>query len=83
MTGAGCGIGEINLPQHSIKWREKSGLAPPLERQNHTTSPSASCIIRLAQKKRLTLPRPSHPCPTFVTIAKRPSWWAGTVELQM
>src|SRR5216683_4621939 len=26
MTGAGCGIGEINLPQHSIKWREKSGL---------------------------------------------------------
>src|SRR6266851_274137 len=27
MTGAGCGIGEINLPQHSIKWREKSGLA--------------------------------------------------------
>src|SRR5216684_5484786 len=27
MTGAGCGIGEVNLPQHSIKWREKSGLA--------------------------------------------------------
>ena len=23
-----------------------------------------------------TLPRPPHPCPTSVTIAKRPSWWA-------
>jgi hypothetical protein len=21
-------------------------------------------------------PRPPHPAPTFVTIAKRPSWWA-------
>jgi hypothetical protein len=27
MTGAGCGIADVNLPQHSIKWREKSGLA--------------------------------------------------------
>src|SRR5450755_180975 len=26
MTGAGCGIADVNLPQHSIKWREKSGL---------------------------------------------------------
>jgi hypothetical protein len=41
-------------------------------RQDHTTSPSARNVIRL-----LTLPRPSHPCPTSVTIAKRPSVWAG------
>jgi hypothetical protein len=27
MTGAGCGIADVNPPQHSIKWREKSGLA--------------------------------------------------------
>jgi hypothetical protein len=26
MIGAGCGIGEHNLSQHSIKWCEKSGL---------------------------------------------------------
>jgi hypothetical protein len=27
MTADGCGIADVNLPQHSIKWREKSGLA--------------------------------------------------------
>jgi hypothetical protein len=27
MIGAGCGIGEHNLSQHSVKWCEKSGLA--------------------------------------------------------
>ena len=26
MIGAGCGIGEHNLSQHSVKWCEKSGL---------------------------------------------------------
>jgi integrase len=26
MTAVGCGIGEVNLPQHSIKQREKCGL---------------------------------------------------------
>ena len=35
MIGAGCGIGEHNLSQHSVKWCEKSGLAsswwPPVE----------------------------------------------------
>jgi len=30
MIGAGCGIGEHNLSQHSVKWCEKSGLAPKL-----------------------------------------------------
>ncbi|MCP1838637.1 hypothetical protein ACVIHI_008437 [Bradyrhizobium sp. USDA 4524] len=28
--GASCGIADVNLPQHSIKWREKSGLAANL-----------------------------------------------------
>ena len=28
MTADGCGIADVNLPQHSIKWREKSGLSP-------------------------------------------------------
>jgi hypothetical protein len=36
--------------------------------QDHTTSPSAGGITR-----QLMRPRPSHPAPTFVTIAKRPS----------
>jgi hypothetical protein len=27
MTAVGCGIVEVNLPQHSIKQREKCGLA--------------------------------------------------------
>ena len=27
MTADGCGIADVNLPQRSIKWREKSGLA--------------------------------------------------------
>jgi hypothetical protein len=26
MTADGCGIADVNLPQYSIKWREKSGL---------------------------------------------------------
>ena len=30
MIGAGCGIGEHNLSQHSVKWCEKSGLGAPL-----------------------------------------------------
>jgi hypothetical protein len=28
MTAVGCGIVEVNLPQHSIKQREKCGLGP-------------------------------------------------------
>jgi hypothetical protein len=39
-----------------------------LRRQDHTTSPSAR--LRPRQQRNL---RPSHPRPTFVTIAKRPS----------
>src|SRR3984957_18348683 len=42
-------------------------LTPASGRQDHTTSPSAD--KRSRQQRRL---RPSHPRPTFVTIAKRP-----------
>jgi hypothetical protein len=40
-----------------------TSLAPASERQDHTTSPSASCIIRPRKTLRLTLPRPSYPAP--------------------
>jgi hypothetical protein len=32
--------------------------------------------VRITRRSSKALPRPSHPAPTFVTIAKRPSWWA-------
>jgi hypothetical protein len=44
-----------------------TNLTPASRRQDHTTSPSAD--KRSRQQRR---PRPPHPCPTFVTIAKRP-----------
>jgi hypothetical protein len=47
-------------------------LTPASGRQDHTTSPSAS--QRSRQVRNL---RPSHPAPTSVTIAKRPSVWDG------
>jgi hypothetical protein len=47
-------------------------LTPASRRQDHTTSPSAAYAFVFA------LPRPPHPYPTFVTIAKRPSQWVGT-----
>jgi hypothetical protein len=47
-------------------------LTPTIERQDHTTSPSAR--VRSRQQRNS---RPSHPNLTFVTIAKRPSVWAG------
>jgi hypothetical protein len=54
-----------------------AGLTPALGRQNDTTWPYASAsFVRLAIA-RLTLPRPPHPCPTSVTIAKRPSIGPG------
>jgi hypothetical protein len=50
MIGAGCGIGEHNLSQHSVKWCEKSGLAlrcltgrrQPLRRQCRQQMPAIS-----------------------------------------
>jgi len=41
MIGAGCGIGEHNLSQHSVKWCEKSGL----EADEH---------LRLRSKRKLS-----------------------------
>ncbi len=46
-------------------------LTPASGRQDHTTSPSASVPFVSV------LPRPPHPALTSVTIAKRPSEWAG------
>jgi hypothetical protein len=50
-------------------------LAPASERQDHTTSPSASCIIRPRKKLRLTLPRPSHPAPNVRDDREAPLLW--------
>jgi hypothetical protein len=56
-------------------------LTPASGRQDHTTSPSAPASFVLHAFARLTLPRPPHPAPTFVTIAKRPSDRDGTYPL--
>src|SRR6185437_4026134 len=52
------------------------GLIPASGDQDHTPSPSAS--TRLVSARH---PRPSHPAPTSVTIAIRPSLWDRTREL--
>src|SRR5437868_9662611 len=49
-----------------------TNLTPASGRQDHTALPSAASALRLCAP-----PRPSHPAPTFVTIAKRPSFGAG------
>jgi hypothetical protein len=38
MTGVGCGIGEVNSPQHSIKKREKCGLARHPQTRLHSAT---------------------------------------------
>ena len=43
-------------------------LTPAKGRQDHTTSPSASCAVRQRRRRVHRIP-----CPTSVTIAKRPS----------
>ena len=53
-------------PRNAKHCRE---LTPASGHQDHTTSPSAGCTVRLVSAQ----PRPSHPAPTSVTIAKRPS----------
>jgi len=45
-----------------------------LERRDHTISPSVSGLFVRSRMRAATLIRPPHPAPTFVTIAKRPSW---------
>src|SRR5579859_3390988 len=47
-------------------------LAPASGRQDHTTSPSAHAPFVFRRNRVHRIPRP-----TFVTIAKRPSEWAG------
>jgi hypothetical protein len=55
-------------------------LAPASERQDHTTSPSAGCIIRPRKELRLILPRPSHPKPNVRDDRETPLLWTGTAE---
>jgi hypothetical protein len=59
------------------RWQIIANLTPASRRQDHTTSPSAAapfvCVSRAEDPIAPMLPRPPHPCPTFVTIAKRPS----------
>jgi hypothetical protein len=75
-------VGPTCLPQN---------LTPASGRQDHTILPSAASISRQRAVDRSqvpknppcnpiarkTLPRPPHPAPTSVTIAKRPSVWDG------
>jgi hypothetical protein len=56
--------------------RSFTNLTPASGRQDHTTSPSAR--LRSRQQRNS---RPSHPDPTFVTIAKRPFVWAGMARI--
>ena len=53
-------------------WKIPQDLTPAPGRQDHTTSPSASRAVR---QKRIRVHR--IPCPTSVTIAKRPSGGTG------
>jgi hypothetical protein len=54
-----------------------ANLTPASGRQDHTTSPSASapfvCVFRPKTQLRRCCRVHRIPCPTFVTIAKRPS----------
>jgi hypothetical protein len=52
-----------------------ANLTPASGRQDHATSPSAGRRVRLRAVNVHRIPRP-----TFVTIAKRPFVWAGTLE---
>jgi hypothetical protein len=52
-------------------------LIPASGDQDHTTSPSDLACARLAQPVR-----PSHPAPTLVTIAQRPSYRARDTHKQ-
>jgi hypothetical protein len=70
-------------------FKTSANLTPAPGRQDHTTSPSAPASLVCARRDRSrknppcdpiarsTLPRPPHPVPTFVTIAKRPSCGTG------
>src|SRR5229473_3738037 len=74
--------------------RNSANLTPASGRQDHTILPSAKAslvrVLLIAHKPfdqscdpiaRKTLPRPPHPAPTSVTIAKRPSVWDGMAKV--
>ena len=62
----------VSVPSATRKRCRRVGISVG---KDHTTSPSASAafVRRTASVHRV-------PCPTFVTIAKRPSWSGGTRE---
>jgi hypothetical protein len=86
---------EYGLPAPGRADRTSANLTPASGRQDHTTSPyAATSLVRVlltAQGFLRTRPAiPSRarrcrvhriPCPTSVTIAKRPSVWDGMTRL--
>jgi hypothetical protein len=67
----------LSCPRHRRK-SASADLTPASGRQNHTTSPSATSSVRLCAPRVHRIPHP-----TFVTIAKRPSWrvWNGKCSI--
>ena len=55
------------LPPSPLRSSLLKNLTPASGRQNHATSPSASCIARQARTQR-----PPHPAPRFVTLRNAP-----------
>ena len=55
-------------------------LCRPLQRRSSARRRSLTGNPPCHDITRPTLPRPPHPHPTFVTIAKRPSVWDGMAE---
>ena len=80
-----CGLKVLSSPVEPNE--PPQDLTPASRRQDHTTSPyAATSLVRSLliahgpfanppcnHVARLTLPRPPHPIPTFVTIMIRPS----------
>src|ERR1700760_5128382 len=66
-------LGERALlpPSPRVASRHLQSLIPASRDQDHTPLPSAASPVVL-RKKRPTMPRPSHPAPTSVTIASAP-----------
>src|ERR1700730_6092045 len=83
----------LSLPGRADKTPQN--LTPASGRQDHMILPSAKSVPRQRAVDRSqipenppcdpiarqTLPRPPHPAPTSVTIAKRPSVWDGMARL--
>jgi hypothetical protein len=59
---------------HRRPWFVSTNLAPASGRQDHTISPSAIASV-VAQKLRLTLPRPSHPASNVRDDREAPLMW--------